>query len=403
MTICLKEFGVVCTLGQSKQAVMDNLLASHNDKNINFLVCDSDLPLEDAQFVGRVPIPNNENIGIISTRNNQLAYMAYCQIASTLEPLIKQYGQDRVAVVIGTSTAGTFEGEQARKALARDGEYPKEFHYEKQEMAAPSQYIADLCQAKGPVYSVSTACSSSGKVLVSAQALLESGLADVVVAGGVDSLTQLTTNGFKSLESIAKTQCQPFGKNRDGINIGEAAALFIVCKGDDVPNQSQQKTDILLLGTGETSDAYHMSAPAPDGDGAFRAMQCALDKADIKGEQVDYVNLHGTGTIKNDQMEAQAMAKACGEQVLCGSTKRLTGHTLGAAGALEVGLCWLLLSDYNKDNFIPGNVLDGELDNELAKINFSKGQCIENVTYCMSNSFAFGGNNFSAVLGRTSC
>lgn len=388
MSICLNDLGVVCAIGQTKETVFDALLAGNNDG----LVLNSTLPIEQAQYVGQVTLPENDVLNAISTRNNKLAYLAYQQIEPTLTPLIARYGHERIAVIIGTSTAGTYEGELARKVLVSAGEYPESFHYEIQEMAAPAKYIASLCQAKGPVYSISTACSSSGKAFVSGKAMLEAGLVDVVIVGGVDSLTRLTVNGFESLASVSQQKCQPFSKDRDGINIGEAAALFVMTK---------ESSGIQMLGAGETSDAFHMSAPEPNGDGAFLAMKLALDNAGLKGTQVDYVNLHGTGTIKNDDMEAKAMHKACGDSVLCGSTKGLTGHTLGAAGALEIGICWLLLSKYNPKSFIPANISDQEIDDTLPALKFSSGVYLDSVDTCMSNSFAFGGNNFSMVLGKT--
>jgi len=387
VSICLNDFGVVCAIGQNKKAVFDALLLGSNES----LVLNSALPIEQAQYVGQVSLPDNDALNRISTRNNKLAYLAYQQIEETLTPLIAHYGHERVAVVIGTSTAGTYEGELARKELASTGECPKSFHYEIQEMVAPANFIASLCQAKGPVYSISTACSSSGKAFVSGKALLESGLVDIVVVGGVDSLTHLTVNGFESLASISQQKCQPFSKDRDGINIGEAAALFVMTK---------ENSGIQMLGAGETSDAFHMSAPEPNGEGAILAMKLALDNAGLKGTQIDYVNLHGTGTIKNDDMEAKAMHEACGESVFCGSTKGLTGHTLGAAGALEIGVCWLLLSKYNPQNFIPANISDQKIDDTLPILKFSSGVYVDSINTCMSNSFAFGGNNFSIVLGK---
>ncbi len=389
MTVSLKDFGVVCALGLSKQEVLDNLVAS----NIQGVVFDEQLPLFEGQFVGRVNLPSSGGFSDISTRNNQLAYLAYEQIRTNVEMLIKQYGATRLAVVIGTSTSGIFEGELACRQHEELGEFPATFEYKQQEMIAPAHFIADLCHAKGPVYSISTACSSSGKALTSAKALIESGVADIVIAGGVDSLAQLTVNGFKALESISSGRCQPFCQARDGINIGEAAALFVVSK-------DCHRGDIQLLGTGESSDAYHISSPLPDGSGAAQAMLYALGEAGVSGQQIDYVNLHGTATIKNDEMEAKAMFDVCGPEVFCGSTKAMTGHTLGAAGALEVGLCWLLLSHHNVDSFIPANVCQSSFDPLFNTIKLSTGQTIDNINYCMSNSFAFGGNNFSAVLGK---
>lgn len=387
MSTCLKEFGVVCALGNNKAEVLAALISGEE----KFLSLDSDLPLDVAQYVGRVSLPNDVMLNEITTNNNKLAYIAYQQIANIVQKLIVEYGEHRIAVVIGTSTASIYEGELARKAFKNEGQFPDDFRYEVQEMSAPAAYIAKLASAKGPVYGISTACSSSGKALISASALIENGLADVVIAGGIDSLTQLTVNGFQSLESISSITCRPFSADRDGINIGEAAALFVVTGDDD---------GIQLLGAGETSDAYHISAPIPDGSGAAQAMALALNNANIAAEQIDYVNLHGTGTVKNDAMEALAMANICGDNVFCSSTKHLTGHTLGAAGALELGLCWLLLSEENYGHKLPANCKEGVYDQNLPQIKLSQGECLGKIQYCLSNSFAFGGNNFSAVIGK---
>ena len=388
MNICLKDFGVVCALGQSKQELFDNLIAGSQQG----LVLDSELAIEEQQYVGKVDIPPEAVPEHIDSRNNQLAYLAFKQIEPLVMKLAEQFGRRRVAVVIGSSTSGIAEGEKARKTLKMEGAYPKQYHYALQELVAPAHFIADLSGAQGPAYTISTACSSSAKTLASARALIESGVADVVIAGGVDSMARLTVNGFKALESISKGKCAPFTGQRDGINIGEAAALFVLCK---------EQGGVQLLGVGETSDAYHVSAPHPSGGGAFNAMSQALQEAGIQGYQIDYVNLHGTGTVKNDEMEAKAMFKACGGEVPCGSTKGMTGHTLGAAGALEAGICWLLLSDINRSAYIPANVGEGEISEEFSSINISSAQQVEQVSYCMSNSFAFGGNNISLLLGNT--
>ena len=178
MTICLKEFGVVCALGNDKQQVLKALIGE--DKK--YLSLDSELPIDAPQYVGRVGLPADLDVQQISTNNNKLAYIAYQQIADALQPLISQYGEHRVAVVIGTSTASIYEGELARKELATQGQFPSDFKYEVQEMSAPATYIATLANAKGPVYGISTACSSSGKALVSASTLLDNDLADAKIA-----------------------------------------------------------------------------------------------------------------------------------------------------------------------------------------------------------------------------
>jgi 3-oxoacyl-[acyl-carrier-protein] synthase-1 len=221
---------------------------------------------------------------------------------------------------------------------------------------------------------------------------------DAALVGGADTLCRLTINGFTALESVSASICNPFSRNRDGITIGEGAALFILTK---------EKSAIELCGIGETSDAYHISAPHPQGTGAQAAMQMALRDAGLKPEQISYVNLHGTATIKNDQMESIAMQAVFADGVACSSSKPLIGHTLGAAGATEIGLCWLTLSDLNDKGkgILPPHLWDGVPDTsipQLALVNL--GHELENRVkehcYFMSNSFAFGGNNLSVVIGR---
>ena len=208
-----------------------------------------------------------------------------------------------------------------------------------------------------------------------------------MIAGGADSLCGLTVNGFASLEALSDNPCLPFSANRDGINLGEAAALFLV---------TPETGGIQLSGYGETSDAYHISAPRPDGSGAAAAMQQALDMARLPSSAIDYLNLHGTATRQNDSMEAIAVSQLFGNTLPCSSTKPLTGHTLGACGALEAAFCWLTL-DAGR---IPPQVNDGQFDPELPELNYATAlnrKCLR----ALSNSFAFGGNNIALLLEQT--
>jgi len=211
----------------------------------------------------------------------------------------------------------------------------------------------------------------------------------------VDSLCKLTLNGFASLEAVSDERCNPFSINRRGINIGEAAALFLMTR-------AEQRPGIGLLGGGATSDAHHISAPHPEGLGAQQAMRKALSAAGLEAEQIGYLNLHGTATTHNDAMESLAVQALFPAGVACSSSKPLTGHTLGAAGALEAAFCWLTLSDYNTANRLPPHVWDGQAEPQLPRLKLVGGQ--EQLPpgerrYLMSNSFAFGGNNISLVLG----
>jgi 3-oxoacyl-[acyl-carrier-protein] synthase-1 len=259
-------------------------------------------------------------------------------------------------------------------------------------MGACAQFVADLLEVSGPVYGISTACSSGAKALATARRLLRADLCDAVVAGGVDTLCHLTVMGFSSLEAVSESPCNPFSQNRDGINIGEGAALFLV---------SLESGGVCLSGVGENSDAHHISAPEPSGASAARCMNAALDDAGIAAAAVDYVNLHGTATLLNDQMEALAMAQVFGPDTPCSSTKPFTGHTLGAAGAIEAGICWLSLVG-DGDGWLPIHLWDGIRDPGLPALNLVSGQAGNGSLprRVLSNSFAFGGNNIALVLER---
>ena len=241
------------------------------------------------------------------------------------------------------------------------GELPEAYRYSRQEIAAPASFLADWLGLSGPAYCQSTACTSSGRALLAAQRLLRMGLCDAVLCGGVDSLCKLTLNGFASLEAVSDERCNPFSANRHGINIGEAAALFLMTRAEQGPG-------IGLLGGGATSDAHHISAPHPEGLGARQAMSKALSAAGLAAEQIGYLNLHGTATTHNDAMESLAVDALFPAGVPCSSSKPLTGHTLGAAGALEAAFCWLTLSDYNTANRLPPHVWDGVADTQLPRL-----------------------------------
>jgi 3-oxoacyl-[acyl-carrier-protein] synthase I len=214
-----------------------------------------------------------------------------------------------------------------------------------------------------------------------------------VLCGGVDTLCRLAINGFHALEAVDLQRCDPFSKHRRGINIGEAAALFLM---------TREPGPVQLLSGGASSDAYHMSSPDPKGTGARKAMHDALLRAGLNAAQIDYINLHGTATEHNDSMESQAVATMFGSDVPCSSTKSLTGHTLAAAGALEAAFCWLSLADDRAERRLPSHVWDGEADPALPALNFTRAGShlpAGGPRYVMSNSFAFGGNNASLILG----
>ncbi len=331
---------------------------------------------------------------VYACRNNQLLLAAYSQIESTVKKMLKKFGVDRIGIVLGTSTSGIRNTELALSALSQQGKKPENFHYKQQHLGGGADFLAHYLGLKGPAYTISTACSSSGRAFVSAQRLIALDLCDAVIVGGADSLCRFTVNGFESLESISSEPCKPFGKNRNGINISEGVALFVL---------SKEQGPVKLSGIGASSDAYHFSAPDPTGKPAVIAMQQALIKARKSADEISYVNLHGTATPLNDAMESKAVSEVFSKETAISSTKGVFGHALGASAALELGVCWQLLSSSETNCLLPPNTNNDELDPALPTLNFiQQGQkSTDKVNACLSNSFAFGGNNISIVVERT--
>lgn len=326
-------------------------------------------------------------------RNNRLAWAALQPVLSALERARAQYGAERIAVIVGSSTEGISDGEEALAYHAQNGNLPPGFTYHQQEAGNIGECVADLCDAKGPAYTISTACSSSARTYLSAQRLLAADLVDAVVVGGADTLCRLTVNGFLGLDSLTTTQCNPFSRNRNGIHIGEAAAFMLLTR--DAPTDDAPA--IAFLGGGESSDAHHISAPPPDGEGAAIAMADALQQAGLAPDELGYLNAHGTATPLNDVMEAKAIERILGCHIPVSSTKPLTGHTLGAAGAAEAAICWHILQ-HQLD--LPIQVNDGEYDTALPPLAFVSTKSRLTKPFVMSNSLAFGGNNVSLIFGK---
>lgn len=390
MTLYLNDLGLLCAVGNSKAEVLKRLLAGDR----------SGLSASDEFgtrcMVGAVAadLPEiAERYCVYNCRNNRLLLAALSQIEQTVSEMIARFGPDRIGIVLGTSTSGVRNTELALEYKADHGALPKEYHYKQQQMGAGADFLADFLGVQGPAYTISTACSSSGKAFASARRLIRSGLCDAVIVGGADSLCGLTVNGFTALESIGGGLCKPFGLHRDGINIGEAASLFVL---------STEPGPVILQGIGASSDAYHFAAPDPDATDVIRAMRIALDDAGKTPAEIDYLNLHGTATVLNDAMESKAVNAVFGSAVAASSSKGMTGHTLGAAAALELAFCWLLLTSDDQQGALIPNINDDETDPALPKLNLvEKGGALgRRINACQSNSFAFGGNNVSIVVAR---
>lgn len=387
----LNALGLLCALGQGKQAVARALFAGDA----------SGMRAEPGWVAGREltvgavrgELPVLPDLALPPSRNNQLLLAAALQIEAPLREAIALYGASRVGVVLGTSTSGIDEASQSIAQYYNQGALPAHYHYAQQELVAPASFLAAWLGLDGPCYSISTACTSSARALLSAHRLLQQGLCDAVICGGVDSLCRLTLNGFSALEAVSAEPCNPFSRNRHGINIGEGAALFLMTK---------EPAPIAFFGGGASSDAHHISAPHPQGLGAQAAMRQALRSAGLAASEIDYLNLHGTATTHNDAMESLATAAIFPAGVPCSSTKPLTGHTLGAAGALEAAFCWLSLSEYNPDALLPPHLWDGQGEPELPTLQLvAPGTRLDKTggRRLMSNSFAFGGSNVSLILG----
>lgn len=389
----LSSLGMVNALGDDLDVVWRRLSAGDGG-----LVEDDALWPGRRVRVGRVTaalpaLP--DDLSDYECRNNRLAQSALRGIEPSVHAAVRRFGKDRVGVVAGSSTSGVGETETAFGIWRRTGALPADFRYVKHELGGLAEFVARALKVGGPRYTVSTACSSGAKVFAAGRALIRMGVCDAVVVGGADSLCSLTVRGFGALESLSDDVCQPLSRNRKGLNIGEGAAFFLMERGT---------AGVSLLGVGESSDAHHMSAPEPEGMGAQAAMEAALRDAACGPADVAYVNLHGTATPHNDRMESLAVHRVL-PGVPVSSSKPLTGHALGAAGALEVAFCWMALSraEGGRAPLIP-HLWDGVRDEALpalpVALSGDRTKVGQRLVF-LSNSFGFGGNNCAVLLGSS--
>ncbi len=392
MKLFLNDTSLLCAAGSDNGKILTRLQSGDRTG----LVKTEEFSPGHAVFVGLVQsqLPEIEaKYSVYDSRNNRLLLAALSRIRPTVDAIIRKYGAQRVGIVLGTSTSGVKSTELALAEVAKGRPKPEQFHYKQQQFGGAADFLAHQLGLNGPAYVISTACSSSGRAFASARRLIMLDLCDAVIVGGADSLCRFTVRGFAALESLSAGLCRPFGRHRDGINLSEAAALFVLSKAEG---------DVELLGIGASCDAYHFSAPDPTAGGVIAAMEMALKEAKIHPKQMDYINLHGTATQLNDTMESEAVAKVFGDSVAVSSTKGMTGHALGAAAALELGLCWQLLMQNEPHGLLIPNINDDETDTSLPPLNFVKpDQSLgRRINYCQSNSFAFGGNNISIIVAR---
>ena len=345
-------------------------------------------------YIGRVadiethPLP--DEFSEYESRNNRLAFQGLHTdgFYDNVKTAITRYGNKRIGLVYGTTTSGFLQAESAYQNRDGSGALPDDFNYFKttHPFATPA-FLRDYLKLQGPAFTVATACSSSAKAFIHADRLLTANFCDAVVVAGVDSLCANILYGFNSLDILDHKACQPADQNRAGLSLGEGAAFALL--------ERNTNDGIQLLGYGESSDAHHMSAPHPEGIGAIMAMQQALKMAGITPQTIDYINLHGTASQLNDKLENEAIFKLFSNTVTSSSTKGFTGHTLGAAGAVEIALSALCieygikpcsLNTIQIDENCHSHIL---LENEIGPVNI-----------VLNNSFGFGGNNCSVILGR---
>lgn len=354
-----------------------------------------DLPTFIGEVAGLDAVQIAPALSAFDCRNNRLAWLGLMQdgFAAAVAAAARKHGPQRVGLFLGTSTSGILQTELAyRRRDPLTGALPADFVYgATHNTFSVADFTRHCLGLSGPAVVVSSACSSSAKVFASARRMMAAGLIDAAVVGGVDSLCLTTLYGFNALGLMSSQACRPFDVARDGISIGEAAAFALL---ERVPKHLDHPA-VLLLGVGESSDAHHMSSPHPDGLGARIAMQQALQTAQLGAGDIDYINLHGTATPSNDAAETKAVAAVFGSSTPCSSTKGATGHTLGAAGALEAVICALAL----QNDLLPGGLNTQQLD-PLLPLNYLLDNRAQPVRRVLSNSFGFGGTNCSLVFGR---
>lgn len=371
-------------LGSTNQAVIESLAQSRSGLGSSPFRLRFDTVCGVVQD-GFPPPP--EEFSVYDTAQARIALHTLQELRAPLATAISRWGPDRLAIVMATTTGGIASSEAAYETHKRSGSLPPDYDFRLQHLfSAFTDLLACIVGAKGPAYSVSTACSSSAKVLASARRLIAADVADAVLVGGVDSLALTTLCGFAGLGVLSPKPCRPFSQERQGMNIGEGGAMLLV--------EREGEACALLLGVGEGMDAYHMSSPHPEGLGAQRAMEGALAEAGLQASDIDFINAHGTGTQLNDAAEAMAIAALFGDEVPVASTKGFTGHMLGAAGATEAIFSIVALAE----GWIPAS-LGAEPADPALRIQVNARRTEQRSRVVMSNSFGFGGSNAAVLLG----
>lgn len=390
----LSALGMANNLGSTSESIWRKLEAGDASGFVRRTGLAPDRESRVGMVDGELPLLG-PHLAEYDCRNNRLAAAVLGQIAAPISDAIARFGRGRVAVVAGTSTSGVGDAEDAIRHREQTGSLPRKFRSAQLEFGGIAEFVAAYLEVTGPAFAMSTACSSGARALATARSLLAMGFADAVVCGAVDTICGLTCNGFSSLGILCDGHTNPCSANRGGITLGEAGAFFVVLR---------EEGGVQITGVGESSEAHHMSSPDPDGAGALTAMTKALEDAGLTPADIAYLNIHGTGTPANDAMECRAIGALFGDRVPISSTKPLTGHTLGAAGTTEAGVCWEILQRREGDRLrLPPHRWDGVVDPKFPALDFvgdNRWVEVGETAHLMSNSFGFGGNNCTLILSR---
>ena len=394
MNNLLLDFGVINSISKNKEELYENYFLNtpnglkengdysyNNDKKFTLG------KIEKEFFDFELENPYNNKI-------NKMALHSINQLKPIIDEAKKIYGKNRIGVIVGTCENGS---DETKNFILNGSVIDEKRILIMQSLNICCDFIQKYFDVKGISFTISTACTSSANAIISADELIKSGIIDVAIVGGADVVTDTVVYGFDSLDIVDYNKINSFSKNRKGINLGEGAAFFILAK----ENFINAKDAIILKGYESNSDSHHITSPDTEAKSTSACINNALKKSNLKINDIDYINLHGTGTILNDIMESETINKVGAENIFCSSSKTAFGHTIGAAGAMELGVCYLALSSFNKEKIIPRHLYDGEYDNNLKKINLATEKISsEKLNNCMSVSFGFGGSNTCLIIGK---
>lgn len=394
--IVITGMGIISALGRGVDATADRLLhaqpgvgrmqylqTKHNDLPVG------EVPFSDAQLREMLDVTPDFPI----TRTSLLGRVALKEAIAMAH--LKNINNQRVAFISGTTVGGMEKSEQFYHDFLENND--KNEYIALHDCGACTDMIAQGFPGRISMQTtISTACSSAANAVILGAALLRTGRADIVIAGGTECLSKFHLDGFNTLMILDSEPCRPFDRNRNGLNLGEGAAYIVMEKSESAQLRDAQPL-CKLSGCGNRCDAFHQTASSPDGEGAYQAMRAALQDADLQPSDIDYINAHGTGTPNNDESEGHAMMRVFGDQMpLVSSTKAFTGHTTSAAGGVENVISILALTR----NFVPANLNFSEKIDSLNFTPVTETMTDVRLQHILTNSFGFGGNDSSCIFSK---